>query len=312
MRLRICRGPGGYAACFMIERAYNESSFQFRVLPERASIVTTSPTGTGSGQQAASGVSLSERTAHLCAEAALFMRDHVLSLVSHDLRGPLNAIHSWAYVLERKLDANDPAAQRAIVGIRSGVDQQVKLLETIVDTTRAGTRTLALVREPFALQALFSDSADEVRAGLARSRGVSVAFESGLSTEQFNGDRERLAAALWLMLTFAVEASANSAKVTLASSHYLRGDLGRTRRCCRPSSARTVRSHPGTSAARSGTDCVGAFAVQARRGGPWRHLRARRDAGRPGCDACAAHTTRHGLTARLRPFCRLSACLRRG
>ena len=66
--------------------------------------MTTSSTGAGSGQQTASGASLSERTAHLCAEAALFMRDHVLSLVSHDLRGPLNAIHSWAYVLERKLD----------------------------------------------------------------------------------------------------------------------------------------------------------------------------------------------------------------
>jgi signal transduction histidine kinase len=180
--------------------------------------VTTSSTGTGSGQQVPSGICLSERTAHLCAEAALFMRDHVLSLVSHDLRSPLNAIHSWAYVLERKLDVNDPAAQRAIAGIRSGVDQQVKLLETIVDTTRAGTRHLAIVREPFALQALFSDSADEVRSGLARSRGVSVAFDSGLSTEQFNGDRERLAAALWLMLTFAVEASAHAAKVTLASS----------------------------------------------------------------------------------------------
>jgi signal transduction histidine kinase len=186
--------------------------------------VTSSSTGAGSGQQVASGASMSERaerterTAHLCAEAALFMRDHVLSLVSHDLRGPLNAIHSWAYVLERKLDANDPAAQRAIGGIRSGVDQQVKLLETLVDSTRAGTRTLALVREPFALQALFSDSVDEVRSGLARARGVSVAFESGLSTEQFGGDRERLAAALWLMLTFAVEASADAAKVTLASS----------------------------------------------------------------------------------------------
>jgi signal transduction histidine kinase len=180
--------------------------------------VTTSSTGAGGGQQFASGASLSERTAHLCAEAALFMRDHVLSLVSHDLRSPLNAIHSWAYVLERKLDANDPAAQRAIGGIRSGVDQQVKLLETLVDTTRAGTRNLALAREPFALQALFSDSVDEVRAGLARARGVSVAFDSALSTEQFGGDRERLAAALWLMLTFAVEASANAGKVTLASS----------------------------------------------------------------------------------------------
>ena len=180
--------------------------------------MTTSSTGTGGSQPVSSGVSLSERTAHLCAQAALFMRDHVLSLVSHDLRGPLNAIHSWAYVLERKLDANDATAQRAIGGIRSGVDQQVKLLETIVDTTRAGTRNLVLAREPFALQALLSDTVDEVRTGLARSRGVSIAFDSALSAEQFNGDRERLAAALWLMLTFAVEASAHAAKVRLASS----------------------------------------------------------------------------------------------
>jgi signal transduction histidine kinase len=193
-------------------------SVQIHALPEGAPIVTTSSTGTGGSQQVPYGVSSSERAAHLCAEAALFMRDHVLSLASHDLRGPLNAIHSWAYVLERKLDANDAPAQRAIAGIRSGVDQQVKLLETIVDTTRAGTRTLVLNRGPFALQALFSDTADEVRAHLARSRGVTVGFDSGLSTEQFNGDRARLSAALWLMLTFAVEASANGSKVTLASS----------------------------------------------------------------------------------------------
>ncbi|RFU48793.1 sensor histidine kinase KdpD [Paraburkholderia sp. DHOC27] len=158
------------------------------------------------------------RTAFFVAETALFMRDHVLSLVSHDLRGPLNAIHSWAYVLERKLDANDAAAQRAIVGIRSGVDQQVKLLESLVDTTRAGTKNLALERGPFALQALFSDSADEVRAQLARSRGVSLTFDSALSTEQFNGDRERLCEALWLMLTFAVESSADGSTVALNSS----------------------------------------------------------------------------------------------
>ena len=80
------------------------------------------------------------------------MRDHVLSLVSHDLRSPLNAIHSWAYVLDRKIDANDATAQRALEGIRNGVEQQVKLLESIVDTTRAETRALALNRAPFALR----------------------------------------------------------------------------------------------------------------------------------------------------------------
>ena len=106
--------------------------------------MTTSSTGTAGDKPALSGFAVSERTAYLRAQTALFMRDHVLSLVSHDLRGPLNAIHSWAYVLERKLDANDPNSQRAVNGIRNGVDQQVKLLETIVDATRAETKSLVL------------------------------------------------------------------------------------------------------------------------------------------------------------------------
>ncbi|MGF6572273.1 histidine kinase [Paraburkholderia fungorum] len=180
--------------------------------------MTTSSTGAaGASPVSSSGFAVSERTAHLRAETALFMRDHVLSLVSHDLRGPLNAIHSWAYVLERKLDANDPNAQRAVTGIRNGVDQQVKLLETIVDATRAETKSLALAYAPFPLHPLLDETAEEVRSGLARSRGVEVAVDSQLATEQLNGDRERLAAALWVMLAFAVEASAEGAAVTLSA-----------------------------------------------------------------------------------------------
>lgn len=58
---------------------------------------------------------------------------------------------------------------------------------------------------------------EEVRSGLARARGVELTVESQLATEQLNGDRERLAAALWVMLTFAVEASSKGAAVTLAA-----------------------------------------------------------------------------------------------
>jgi signal transduction histidine kinase len=205
------------AASGAIPRAYNGSLGVSPALSARTSIVTPSSTGAGGGRPVIGALARSERSALRCAQVALFMRDHVLSLVSHDLRGPLNAIHSWAYVLERKLDANDPAAQRAIAGIRNGVDQQVKLLESIVDTTRVGTRHLTLEREPFPLQALLSDAVDDVRTDLGRARGVHVAFDSALATEQYDGDREWLAAALWLMLTFAVEASAPAAEVTLGA-----------------------------------------------------------------------------------------------
>ncbi len=184
-------------------------AFSILALPGNADTVTlvVSPCSVGTpvdGKPAQSD----ERSAHLRAEAALFMRDHVLGVVSHDLRGPLNAIHSWGYVLERKVDAADAAAQRALGGIRSGVEQQVKLIEQFIDTTRAETKTLALNRAPLALRSLLERAASEARVSLATARNVTLQVESTLAEEQIDADSERLTQALWLMLVFATEASA--------------------------------------------------------------------------------------------------------
>ncbi|WP_233217472.1 sensor histidine kinase [Trinickia dabaoshanensis] len=159
-----------------------------------------------------------ERLAHLRAEVALFMRDHVLSLVSHDLRSPLNAIHSWAYVLERKLDAADASAQRALAGIRSGVEQQVKLLEDAVDKTRAETKSLPLERESFPIRAAIERALDDARRALLEARGTAVEFDSTLDAERCDGDSERLAQALWTMLVFASEASAPGSTIVLKTA----------------------------------------------------------------------------------------------
>lgn len=175
-------------------------------------MTTSTPSPSGRSEETPA---VTERTARRSAETALFMRDHVLSLVSHDLRSPLNAIHSWAYVLDRKIDTNDATAQRALEGIRSGVEQQVKLLESIVDTTRAETKALALTRAPFALRPLLDETIGDVREALAVRRGVTLELDSSLGAQQLNGDRERLAAALWLLGTFAVEASASGTTVKI-------------------------------------------------------------------------------------------------
>jgi signal transduction histidine kinase len=196
-------------------------SFAILALPGsigRADTATliVSPTGSGTSAQGnPAQADADERTAHLRAEAALFMRDHVLGVVSHDLRGPLNAIHSWGYVLERKVDTADAAAQRALGGIRSGVEQQVKLIEQFIDTTRAETKTLALERAPLALRHVMDASVRQARASLADTRHVTLHVESELVEEQISADSERLTQALWLMLAFATEASAAGSEVVL-------------------------------------------------------------------------------------------------
>ncbi|MDN7585547.1 sensor histidine kinase [Burkholderia seminalis] len=158
---------------------------------------------------------LRERAAHYAAQAALFLRDQALSTASHDLRSPLNAMHSWAYVLERQLANADPNLQRALAGIRTGIDQQVALIDDVLDAPRAETRTLALEPRPFALRALLDDTLALVRATLADARQVPLdATLPDDGAPSLSADRERIAQALWTMLTTAVETSAAGSRVT--------------------------------------------------------------------------------------------------
>lgn len=143
------------------------------------------------------------------------MRDQVLSILAHDLRGPLNAIHSWAHVLERKLASDDAGVQRALAGVKIGVDQQLRLIEGVIDRTRSQTRNLSLRRQPTALGPLLESVLDH----FAKTAGAGAIVEAGatqsLPREPVLLDAELVWQALWTMLAFAVEAADAPARVWL-------------------------------------------------------------------------------------------------
>ncbi|ACR31967.1 sensor histidine kinase [Burkholderia glumae] len=160
---------------------------------------------------------LRERAARYVTENALFAREQALSVASHDLRSPLNAMHSWAYVLERQLPPGDGSLQRALDGIRIGIEQQTKLIGSALDAPRADTRTLALAYESCRLAPLVDEVAVLARLALGDARGVNLATALEAPHDaSLNADRERLAQTLWSMAVFAIEAGAPAAPVTLA------------------------------------------------------------------------------------------------
>ena len=53
--------------------------------------------------------------------------------VAHELRSPLNAIKTWTHVLEGQLQDAGPGVQRALEGIRVGIEEQVRLIETLLE-----------------------------------------------------------------------------------------------------------------------------------------------------------------------------------
>jgi len=147
-----------------------------------------------------------ERTARIQAEMAARARDEFLAIVSHELRAPLNGIQSWAHVLENYV--NDASAatlvKRALNGIKTGVAQQVRLIEDLLDVTRMMSGKLRLVKQPLALLPVIQAAVESVRA-LAAAKHISILDGYKITNEQIEGDSDRIQQIIWNLLSNAVK-----------------------------------------------------------------------------------------------------------
>lgn len=147
-----------------------------------------------------------ERTARIQAETAARARDEFLAIVSHELRAPLNGIQSWAHVLENyvKDATSSPLAQRALQGIKTGVGQQVRLIEDLLDVTRMMSGKLRLVRQPLALLPALQAAVESVRA-VAAAKRIGITCTYRITSEQVDGDADRVQQIFWNLLTNAIK-----------------------------------------------------------------------------------------------------------
>jgi PAS domain S-box-containing protein len=132
-----------------------------------------------------------ERFARAHAESATLARDQFLAIVSHELRSPLNGIKSWTHVLENQLRHADPAIQRALAGIMIGVEHQVRLIDDLLDVTRAMSGNLGLAKQPMQLLPVLADAVESLRA-LALEKGLRIVTDYSIGDREIHGDPDRI------------------------------------------------------------------------------------------------------------------------
>ncbi len=98
----------------------------------------------------------------------------LIGQVAHDLRSALNGVQSWAYVLDRSLDTPPTSAQRALSGIRTGMQQQLALIEHMEEAVALLADDSPPQWERVDLLAALQKATDEVRP-VADARGVTLA-----------------------------------------------------------------------------------------------------------------------------------------
>lgn len=147
-----------------------------------------------------------ERNARLHAEAAARARDEFLATVSHELRAPLNGIQTWTHVIENyaKEAVAAPLAQRALLGIKTGVEQQVRLIEDLLDVTRMMSGKLRLVKQAFVLLPVVQAAVESI-CTMAAAKQTCVSCTYKITSEQIDGDAERVQQIIWNLLSNAIK-----------------------------------------------------------------------------------------------------------
>jgi PAS domain S-box-containing protein len=156
------------------------------------------------------------------AEAAVRDRDDLLSLVSHDLRNPVNAMKMLASALLRI--PNDVrattmpvlAAEHANVMLQAAT-QMDTLIQDLLDVTRLERGNLRLSRRAESIGPLLATTAD-LLAPLAAARGVTLDTELEAGLPPLEIDPDRIAQVLSNLVGNAVKFTPSSGHVKLRAS----------------------------------------------------------------------------------------------
>ena len=131
-----------------------------------------------------------ERTARAEVEAANRSKDDFFLTISHELRGPLNAIISWVYLLRSgKLD--DATAVRALATIERNAKAEGLLITDMLEVSRIIGGKIRLDVRPVELTTVIQEAADSVRPA-ADARDIHVAVHSATPMGIVTGDPGRL------------------------------------------------------------------------------------------------------------------------
>ncbi|MGH9850181.1 MAG: hybrid sensor histidine kinase/response regulator, partial [Blastocatellia bacterium] len=154
-----------------------------------------------------------EQAARAEAQAANQAKDEFLTIVSHELRSPLNAMLGWTRIL-RKQKADDPQVQRATAIVERSARQQLQLIEDLLDTARVISGKLKIETRPIELVSVIFNALDVVRPA-AEAKRIDLVSRLNPSAGQITGDSDRLQQVIWNLLSNAIKFTPDGGRVEI-------------------------------------------------------------------------------------------------
>ena len=155
-----------------------------------------------------------EQSARSDAEVANRTKDEFLSIVSHELRNPLNSMLGWTQLL-RNCEFDAAKTERALEMIERNAKSQAKLIEDLLDTSRITTTgKLQLNVRAIALVPVIEVAIDVARPS-AETKNIQIEAVLEPETIEVSGDPDRLQQVIWNLLSNAIKFTPIGGRVTV-------------------------------------------------------------------------------------------------
>jgi signal transduction histidine kinase/ActR/RegA family two-component response regulator len=131
-----------------------------------------------------------ERELRASAEKANRSKDEFLSMFSHELRSPLNAILGWNQILSVKR-ASDAEVLAITSRIERSAKTQLKMVNDLLDLGRISTGKMKVEPRPMKLVTVTNAAIESVRP-IAASKGIEIITDLESTKGEMHGDADRL------------------------------------------------------------------------------------------------------------------------
>ncbi|MEZ0230944.1 MAG: ATP-binding protein [Planctomycetota bacterium] len=154
------------------------------------------------------------------ARDAVGARDEVLSIVSHDLRNPLAAIHAGVSLMLRRVGATDAGSvetqRRSLELVQKTARRMNRLIDDLLDAARADAKQLSLSCDPVDVERLVRDAVDaELPLAAPKKIAFKVTIQRG--PPAVSGDRDRLHQVLANLLGNAIKFTPEGGKIEVSA-----------------------------------------------------------------------------------------------
>jgi two-component system CheB/CheR fusion protein len=131
-----------------------------------------------------------EREARASAESASRLKDEFLALLSHELRTPLHVINNWLWQLKQGKTIQPAILEKALEVIERNTALQTRLVDDLLDVSRAAAGKLSIESKLVELGALAASVLELARVSAAE-KTIALSLDAPLPVRVW-GDAERL------------------------------------------------------------------------------------------------------------------------